>query len=345
MAKDLNRISIYADKAVPDGTPSVGNGNFWEDDAWMELPERSRGAVEGVASSIDYNTAIRQATVISRVLAQMMVLRNGDSNAYQAMQTIGIGTNYEAGEQNIENHVKNLSAILNKENFLMKKEVTTEKINDKAVTAAKIADNTITQSQLGNIITPSGSATTESSVNGMKIRLYQDNNKGGLKVEFTGNSATQSDKLLINTSSEDRYLVGSPSSSSYNALTVDTGVKTRNGYLYSSGLYASGVVQANSFNSTSDERLKENIKMFDESIARSIVNNVNVFSFNYKGKDEKTFGLIAQDLLPFDNVAKLVDKNEEGYYSIRESKLVYILWNYVKILNERIEDLEHKIKE
>ena len=82
--------------------------------------------------------------------------------------------------------------------------------------------------------------------------------------------------------------------------------------------------------------------MFDENIAKSIVNNVNVFSFNYKDKDEKTFGLIAQDLLPFNNVAKLVDKNDEGYYSIRESKLVYLLWGYVKELNKRIEKLERK---
>lgn len=342
MAENLNKISIYASEAEKDGQPSVGNGYYYEDDAWAELAERKQGAVAGTAKSIDYNTAIRQATVMSRVLAEMMVLRNGDSNAYPSMSTLGIGTNYATSEQNIENHAKNLSAILDKNNFLMKGEVTTDKINDKAVTLTKIADNTITQAQLGNIITASGTATTESTSNGMKIRLYQDNNKGGLKLEFTGNSATQADKLKINTSSDERYIVGSPSSSNYNSLTVDTGIKTRNGYLYSSGLYATGVVHANSFNATSDERLKENIKMFDKNIANAIVNNVNVFSFNYKNRDEKTFGLIAQDLLPFNNIAKLVDKNDEGYYSIRESKLVYLLWSYVKELNKRIKELERK---
>lgn len=341
---ELNKISIYASEAETGSGSEISTsiGYCYKDDAWKGLPERSRGAVSDVARSIDYNTAVRQATLMSTVLAEMMVLRNGDSKAYSPMSTLGIGTSFESGEENIEKHAVNLAAILDKDHFLMTGEVTTDKINDKAVTTSKIADNTITQAQIGNIITLSGNATTESSANGMKIRLYQDSNKGGLKVEFTGNSATQADKLKINTSSEERYIVGSPSSSNYNSLTVDTRIKTKSGYLYSSGLYATGVVQANSFNATSDIRLKENINTLDSNLVKEIVDNVYTVTFNYRDKDEKTFGLIAQDLLKFDSEIKLVDKDENGYYSIRESKLVYLLWNYVKELNKRIEKLERK---
>lgn len=344
MSNELNKISIYASDAisVPEEQDTHTTGYCYEDDAWATSPERKNGAVEGTAKSIDFNTTLRQATLMSNVIAEMMVLRNSDSKAYKSMSTLGIGTSFASGEENIENHAVNLAAILDKDHFLMTGEVTTAKINDKAVTPDKIADNSITQAQVGNIITSSGNATTESTINGMKIRLYQDNNKGGLKIEFTGNSATQADKLKINTSSEERYIVGSPSSSNYNSLTVDTGIKTKSGYLYSSGLYATGVVQANSFNATSDIRLKENINTLDSSLVKEIVNSVYTVTFNYIGKDEKTFGLIAQDLLKFDSEIKLVDKDENGYYSIRESKLVYLLWNYVKELNKRIEELERK---
>lgn len=339
---DYNKISIYASNAsvVTEEPSTHAIGYCYEDTTWGNNPDRSAGATEGIAKSIDYNTAIRQATVMSKVLAEMMVLRNTDSKAYALMETLGIGTSFSEKEDNLENHVLNLSNILNKANFLMAGEVTTSKIDKGAVTLEKIADNAITQAKLGNIITSSGGATTESTSNGMKIRLYQENDKGGLRVEFTGNSVTQADKLNITASTEERYLVGSPSSNNYNSLTVDTGIKTRSGYLYSSGLYATGVVQANSFNATSDIRLKENIDILDSNLVKEIVDNTNTVTFNYKDHDEKTFGLIAQDLLKYNYEIKLVDEDENGYYSIRESKLVYLLWDYVKMLNKRIEELE-----
>ena len=96
-------------------------------------------------------------------------------------------------------------------------------------------------------------------------------------------------------------------------------------------------------NATSDIRLKENIDDVNETTIKTMVETTPIKTFNYKENGNRTIGLMAQDIENIDiNGAEFIDKDEEGYLKVRESKLVYVLWNYCQQLNKRIEELEKR---
>ena len=103
--------------------------------------------------------------------------------------------------------------------------------------------------------------------------------------------------------------------------------------------YFSGEVTSGTFYATSDKRLKENIKSFKNE--KSIL-DLPIYKFNFKSdKDKKThIGCIAQDLREI--CPEIVHEDEDGYLSIEESKLVYLLLNEVKKIQKEIEVLEAK---
>ena len=97
-------------------------------------------------------------------------------------------------------------------------------------------------------------------------------------------------------------------------------------------------VTANSFISNSDKRLKENIEDF--KYEKSIL-DLPVKTFNFKNSEENQIGCLAQDLQKL--YPQLVIENENGYLSIQENKLVYLLLEEIKRLNTRISELENKV--
>ena len=121
--------------------------------------------------------------------------------------------------------------------------------------------------------------------------------------------------------------------------------------LYVQGAISSGTkVEAQYFNATSDERAKYNIQPanFD---ATSIVNNLPIYTFHYKDSDAPSVGVIAQEAKKLDGRIKdfsLVDNpnasGENGdYMTIKESKLVYILWKANQELSARVSELETQL--
>lgn len=122
--------------------------------------------------------------------------------------------------------------------------------------------------------------------------------------------------------------------------------------LYAKEAICSGAkVEAPYFNATSDERAKSNIQPanFD---ATSIVNSLPIYTFHYKDSDAPSVGIIAQEAKELDGRIKdfsLVDNpnasGENGdYMTIKESKLVYILWKANQELSARVRDLEEQLK-
>lgn len=110
-----------------------------------------------------------------------------------------------------------------------------------------------------------------------------------------------------------------------------------------------GYVKAPYFNATSDARAKENIRKADFS-ALSIVNSLPVYNFNYKNSEKPSIGVIAQEALDFNiNGFSLVENEnatgEEGdYMSIKESKLIYILWKAIQEQQKEIEELKLQLR-
>lgn len=106
-----------------------------------------------------------------------------------------------------------------------------------------------------------------------------------------------------------------------------------------SNLTATGLIQALAFNATSDLRKKTNIK--DYKCEKSIL-DLPIKSFEYINDESHTkyIGCIAQDLQEI--CPEIISTDKEGYLSIQESKLIYLLLQEVKELKEKVEKLERR---
>lgn len=98
-----------------------------------------------------------------------------------------------------------------------------------------------------------------------------------------------------------------------------------------------GVIMAQSFNATSDKRLKENIVEYSPN--KSIL-DLPIYSYNFISDEKKTkkIGCLAQDLREI--CPEIVKEDDKGYLSIEENKIVYLLLDEIKKLKKRVDELE-----
>lgn len=98
-----------------------------------------------------------------------------------------------------------------------------------------------------------------------------------------------------------------------------------------------GTVKAQSFNAVSDRRLKENIVEYSPN--KSIL-DLPIYSYNFISDEKKTkkIGCLAQDLKEI--CPEIVKEDDNGYLSIEENKIVYLLLDEVKKLKKRVDELE-----
>lgn len=119
-------------------------------------------------------------------------------------------------------------------------------------------------------------------------------------------------------------------------------------FVYYSNLSTSGSITAATFTSTSDARLKNSIvdTLIDYN---SILDNLEIKDFYFNSdekKESKQIGLVAQDLekiIPNDYKNCFIKKDDKGYYSINETKLVYLALLKIKELEKRIKELEDAV--
>lgn len=146
-------------------------------------------------------------------------------------------------------------------------------------------------------------------------------------------SSVVSKAIIVNGSSANgsiRVNVGSSSSTNYGLVVANDANAT-----YSTKISPVCVV-TQSYYAASDRRLKENIKPFNYS---KPITDIEVKEFNFKGDKNKTIGIIAQDLQEI--YPQLVHENENGYLSIQEDKLVYLLLEEVKQLKKEVNELKN----
>ena len=101
------------------------------------------------------------------------------------------------------------------------------------------------------------------------------------------------------------------------------------------GAISADSVTAGVFNATSDKRLKENIEVYEP--VNSIL-DLPLFKYDFINGEKNQIGCMAQDLQEL--FPELVHKNEDGYLSIQENKLVYLLIYEVKKLKEQLESFK-----
>ena len=191
---------------------------------------------------------------------------------------------------------------------------------------------------LGHIITELGPAQTI----GKNLTIVGDNKLFVHKIDFdivkfeanTGLKVYKDDNLtyfLLNTS----------------------GITVKSDATFEKTITCSNQITAVSFNATSDKRAKTNIKRLDQEKALDIVNKLPVYSFNYKKDNTPSIGVLAQEAAVYDGAIpnfSLVNNEqatgENGdYQTVKESKLVYILWAAIQEQSRQINQLKSQLKE
>ena len=116
-------------------------------------------------------------------------------------------------------------------------------------------------------------------------------------------------------------------------------------------LYIQKSCNALYFNATSDIRAKTKVQhAFFKAL--NIVKSLPVYTFNYKETGSPSIGLIAQDAakisfgLDFSLVNNETASGENGdYMTIKESKLIYVLWKAIQEQQEQINYLTSLVKD
>ena len=104
---------------------------------------------------------------------------------------------------------------------------------------------------------------------------------------------------------------------------------------------SSNTLSAGNFNSTSDINLKKDIEVIANP--NDILNEINGVRFTWKSNDEKTVGVIAQDVEKV--LPELVATNEEGTKSVSYNGLIGLLIEAVKEQGSQIAALKAEIAE
>lgn len=139
------------------------------------------------------------------------------------------------------------------------------------------------------------------------------------------------------------YLIGTTeSSSNYGSL-----LKLSSVYIAGDGQINAKSFKGESFYATSDERLKENIELSNLNFI-DILNKFKIKEYNFKDdiNKQKNVGIIAQDLLkiiPEDLQKFYLTQDEKGFYSVNDSKLVYLLIGALQQEHNTILKLEDEI--
>ena len=155
---------------------------------------------------------------------------------------------------------------------------------------------------------------------------------------FSNNSKVRQDSagLILETldSDEDIFFSGNDGGSAITAVRIDM---SDAGHLICNG-------NITAFGSTSDIKLKENIKVIPDALDK--VKQLKGVTFNYKKDGKKSTGLIAQDLekvLPeVVYESSDIDNDEDKHLAIRYGNTVGLLVEAIKELEARVKELEDK---
>lgn len=180
--------------------------------------------------------------------------------------------------------------------------------------------------------TTTGNSPTSSYIKGGEItandyKVYTDGNKINRTIDWSGSTIT------VNFPGS---AVFNKDKTSLHTVSVDS-------------LTATNQIEASYFNSTSDIRAKKDIAKIDFS-ALNLISSVPVYSYKYKNDitNTSTIGVMAQDLLPYQEQLQLVSNEKatgenNDYMSIKDNKLIFILWKAIQEQQEEINKLKEQL--
>lgn len=138
-------------------------------------------------------------------------------------------------------------------------------------------------------------------------------------------------------------VVAITTNSTYYPLFV-SGIGTVSPYITTTTNYftfnpSSGTVTAVDFNSTSDLNLKNNIQKIEDPLSKVL--QINGVSFNWKNNNEKSSGVIAQEV---EKVMPEIVNTNEGHKTLNYNGLIGLLIEAVKEQQEQINTLKMEIE-
>ena len=104
---------------------------------------------------------------------------------------------------------------------------------------------------------------------------------------------------------------------------------------------STGQLGATLFSSSSDERLKTNINLIEQSLSK--IEQIRGVTFNYIDNNHASVGVIAQDVEKV--LPQAVSIDEEGYKAVHYNGVIGLLVEAVKQQQLQIEDLQNQINE
>lgn len=99
-------------------------------------------------------------------------------------------------------------------------------------------------------------------------------------------------------------------------------------------------ISAMEFNTMSDKRLKCN---FSKELDPSWIDDIVVYSFDYKNGLKNQIGIIAQEQLGKDSAKYFLTQNKEGFYSVAYANIHNALIKYCQQLKQRVDAQEDRI--
>ena len=121
-----------------------------------------------------------------------------------------------------------------------------------------------------------------------------------------------------------------------NGSTPRVGIMTSNPQYT---LDVSGNVNATSYNTPSDYRIKENVTQLDDTF---VVDKLNPVTYLNKKSDKQDIGLIAHELQEIYPELVNGEKDGEQLQSVNYLGLIPILIKEIKLLKERVKILEER---
>jgi hypothetical protein len=104
------------------------------------------------------------------------------------------------------------------------------------------------------------------------------------------------------------------------------------------GDFSGNVISATDFNTTSDSRLKKNVKELSEETSSSVISKLNPVSFDWNMNENHAYGFIAQEVEEI--LPELIINREDGFKGISYSQLIPFLVKEIQSLNKRMEQLQ-----
>ena len=173
---------------------------------------------------------------------------------------------------------------------------------------------------------------------------FRTSNVEAMRIDSSGNLLVGTTSITAPTTG---FTAGFSGSYAYTQIAHPTG--TGSGATYSNFLYNSAsigsITQSGTtavlYNTTSDQRLKENIQ--DADSASSLIDSLQVRKFDWKSDNShQRYGFVAQELVTVAPEAVHQPADEEEMMAVDYSKLVPMLVKEIQSLRKRLAALEAK---